>query len=108
MPAGPPLEGPKGKSYLSHPREKVPLWKQLIPGQIFCLHIEGGRNVCWKKSNTMLVGQTQYLAGQPGKERRHCTTLITQVSLNHAVIQYKATTLPERQKVILHSMMATA
>ena len=25
----------------------------------------------------MFVGQTQYLAGQPGKKRRHCTTLIT-------------------------------
>ena len=35
----------------------------------------------------MLVSQTQYLAGQPGKKRRHCTTLITHISLGSAVIQ---------------------
>ena len=87
MPAGPPPEGPKDKSCLSHLRMKVPLWKQLIPGQIICLHIEVGTNVCWNKSNTMLVSQTQYPAGQPGKKRGHFTTLITQVSLSSAVIQ---------------------
>ena len=40
-------------------------------------------------SNTMLVSQTQYLAGQPGKRRRHRTALITQISLSSAVIQMK-------------------
>ena len=48
-------KAPKAKSHLSHLREKVILQKQLILGQIICLHIEVGRNVCWKKSNTMLV-----------------------------------------------------
>ena len=71
MPAGPPLEGPKGESCLSHLREKMPLWKHLIPGKIISLHIEVGKNVCWNKSNALLVSQTQYLAGQPGKKRRH-------------------------------------
>ena len=80
-------KAPKAKSCLSHPREKVPLQKQLIPGQIICLHIEVGRIVCWKKSNTILVSQTQYLAGQLGKKRRHCTTLITEMSLSSTVIQ---------------------
>ena len=80
-------KAPKVKSCLSHLREKVTLWKQLILGQKICLHIEVGRNVCWKKSNTMLVSQTQYPAGQPGKKRRHCTTLITQVCLSSTVIQ---------------------
>ena len=80
-------KAPKVKSCLSHLRENIQLWKQQIPGQKICLHIEVGRNVCWKKSNTMLVGQTQYLAGQPGKKRRHCTTVITQVCLGSTVIQ---------------------
>ena len=80
-------KAPKAKSCLSHMREKMPLQKQLILGQIICLHIEVGRNVCWNKSNTMLVSQTQYLAGQPAKKRRHCTTLITQVCLSSTVIQ---------------------
>ena len=80
-------KAPKAKIGMSHLREKMPLWKQLIPGQIICLHIEVGRNICWNKSNTMLVSQTQCPAGQPGKKRRHCTTLITQVSLSSAFIQ---------------------
>ena len=80
-------KAPEVKSCLSHLREKVLLWKQLIPGQIICLHIEMGRNVCWNKSNTMFVSQTQYLTGQPGKKRRHCTTLISQVGLSNTVIQ---------------------
>ena len=37
--------------------------------------------------NTMLVGQTQYMADQPGKKRRHCTTLITEISLSSSLIQ---------------------
>ena len=65
----------------------MPLQKHLIPGQIIGLHIQVGRNVCWNKSNTVLVGQTQYLAGQSGKKRRCCKTLITQISLSSAVIQ---------------------
>ena len=80
-------KAPEAKSCLSHLREKVQLWKQAIPGQKICLHNEVGRNVCWKKSNTMLVSQTQYLAGQSGKKRRHCTTLITQLHLSSTVIQ---------------------
>ena len=80
-------KAPKAKGCMSHLREKMPLWKQLISGQIICLHIEVGRNICWNASNTMFVGQTQYLAGQPGKKRRHCTTLITQVSLSSAIVQ---------------------
>ena len=80
-------KAPEVKSHLSYLREKVLLWKQLIPGQIICLHIEMGMNVYWKKGNTMLVGQTQYLAGQSGKKRRHCTTLITEISLSSTVIQ---------------------
>ena len=77
----------KVKSHLSHLREEMPLWKHLTPGQIIGLHIEVGRNVCWNKSNIMLVSQTQYQAGQPGKKKRHCTTLITQITLSSAVIQ---------------------
>ena len=80
----------KVKNHFSHLREEMPLWKHLILGQIIGLHIEVGRNVCWNKSNTMLVGRTQYLTGQPGKKRRHCTTLITQISLSNAVIQMQA------------------
>ena len=87
MPVGPPLEGPKGKKWVEPPEGEVPLQKQLILEQIIWLHIEVGRNVCWNKSNTMLVGQTECLAGQLGEKRRHCTTLITQVSLSSAVIQ---------------------
>ena len=87
------LKAPKVKSCLSHLRKKVPLWKHPIPGQKICLHIEVGRNVCLKKSNTMLVSQTQYLAGQSGKERRHCTTLITQVFLSSTVIQMQGNNL---------------
>ena len=74
----------------------MPLWKQLILGQKMCLHIEVGRNVCWKKSNTMLVGQTQYTAGQSGKKRRHCTTLITQVCLSSTVIQMQGNHLTRK------------
>ena len=70
---------PKVKSCLSHLREKMPLWKHLILGQITSLHIEVGRNVCWNKNNTMLVSQIQYLSCRPAwKERRHSTNLITQ------------------------------
>ena len=78
-----------GQPLGDHLREKIPFWNHLVPGQwqVIYLHIEVGRNVCWNKSNTMLVGQTQYLAGQPGKKQRHCTTLITQISLSIAVIQ---------------------
>ena len=50
-------------------------------------YIKVGRNVCWNKSNTMLVSQTQYPAGQPRKKRRHCTPLITKISLSSALIQ---------------------
>ena len=91
-------KAPKAKSHLSHLREKVPLQKQLIPWQIINLHIEVGRNVSWKKSNTVLVGQTQYLAVQPGKKRRHCTTLITKVSLSHTVIQMQGNHLTREVK----------
>ena len=56
-------KAPKVKSCLIHLRDKMPLWMHLIPGQIIGLHIEVGRNVCCNKSNTMLVGQTQYEAG---------------------------------------------
>ena len=77
----------KVKSCLSHLRKNMPPWKHVILGQIISLHIEVGRNVCWNESNTMLVSQTQYLAGLPGKKRRHCTTLITQISLSSSVIQ---------------------
>ena len=87
MPAGPTLEGPKGEKLPEPPRKKMPLCKQLILPQIISLHIEVGRNVYWIKSNTMLVSQTQYPAGQPGKKRRHCTTLITQICHSSAVIQ---------------------
>ena len=59
MPAGPPLE--------DHPREKMPLWKHHVLGQVIGHHIGMGRIICWNKSNTMLVVQTQYLAGHPGK-----------------------------------------
>ena len=44
-------------------------------------HIEIGRNVCWDKSNTVLVSQTQYLAAKSGKKRRYCTTLIIHMLL---------------------------
>ena len=80
-------KAPKVKSCLSHLGKKMPLQKHPIPGQKICLHIEVGRNVCWKKSNTVLVSQTQYLAGQSGRKRRHCTPLITQVHLSSTVIQ---------------------
>ena len=43
------------------------------------------RNVYWNKSNIVLVDQTQYLEGQPGKKRRNCTTLIIQISFSSAV-----------------------
>ena len=45
------------------------------------------------KSNTMLVSQTQYPAGQPGKKRRYCITLITQISLSSAFIQMQGDNL---------------
>ena len=86
-------KAPKVKSCLSHLRKKVPLQKHLIPGQKICLHIEVGRNVCWKKSNAMLVSQTQYPAGQSGKKRRHCTTLITQICFSSTVIQMQGNNL---------------
>ena len=66
-------------------------WNKSMPAgtplQIIGLHIEVGRNVCWIKGNTMLVGKTQHLAGQPGKKRRYCTTLITQIRLSSDAIQ---------------------
>ena len=65
----------------------MPLWKQLTLGQIISLHIEMGRNVHWKKSIAVLVSQTQYPVHQPGKNRRHCTSMITQISFCSAVIQ---------------------
>ena len=86
-------KAPKVKNCLSHLRKKVPLQKHPILGQKICLHIEVGRNVCWKKSNTMLVSQTQYPGGQSGKKRRHCTTLITQVCLSSTVIQMQGNNL---------------
>ena len=95
MPAGPPLEGPKGEKLPEPPEgeDATLLWKHLILGQIIGLHIELGRNVCWNKSNTMPVSQTLYLEGQAGKKRRHCTTLITQISLSSAVIQMQGNPL---------------
>ena len=37
-------------------------------------HIDIGRYVCWNKSNPMLVGQIQNMAGQP--EKRWYATMI--------------------------------
>ena len=67
----PPQVDPKGESCLSHLREKMLHRKHLTLGLIIGLHIQMGRNVCWNKSKTVLVSQTQYLAGQPGKKRRY-------------------------------------
>ena len=76
MPAG-PSEGPKGDKLPEPPEGKDatpeasnPATDNLPPHLV-------GRNICWNKSNTMLVSQIQYPAGQPRKKRRHCTTLIT-------------------------------
>ena len=90
MPGGPPLEGPKGEKLPEPPEGEVATLEAADPKTEICLHIEVGRNVCWKKSNksnTILVSQPQYSAGQSGKQRRHCTTLITQVCLSHTVTQ---------------------
>ena len=87
MPADPPLVDPKGQSCLSHLRDKMLLQKQPTLVQVIGLHIGIGKNVCWNMSNTVLVSQTQYPLVQPGKKRRHCTTLITQISFYSAVIQ---------------------
>ena len=107
MPGGPPLEGPKDKK-LSEPLEVEGATPEAGDSrQKICLHIEVGRNVCWKKGNTMFVGQTQYAAGQPGKKRRHCTTLITQVSLSSTVIQMQGNHLTRERKAILRTMTAT-
>ena len=76
MPADPPLVDPKGEKLLQPPEGE-----DATLGQIIGLHIEMDGKVCWNKSNTMLVGQTQYLAGLPGKKGRHCTTLITQINI---------------------------
>ena len=87
MPVGPPLEGPKGEKLHEPPEEEGTTMEASDP------RIEVGRNVCWKKSNTMLVSQTQYPAGQSGKKRRHCTTLITQVCFSSTVIQMQGNNL---------------
>ena len=87
IPANPPLVDPKGEKLHESLSENMPLWKHLTLGQIIGLHIEMARNVCWNKSYTVIVGQSQYQAGQPGKKRGHSTTLITQISFCSAVIQ---------------------
>ena len=93
MPGGPPLEGPRGEKLPEPPEEEGATPEASDPRTENLLHIEVGRNVCWKKSNTMLIGQSQYLAGQSGKKRRHCTTLITQVCFSSTVIQMQGNNL---------------
>ena len=68
MPVGPPLEGPKCEKLPKPPGGENATPEASDPGTD-----KVGRTVCWNKSNTMYVGQTQYPAGQPGKKRRHCT-----------------------------------
>ena len=53
------------------------------------------------KSYTILVSQIQYVAGQSRKKRRYSTTLITQISFSHTVIQIYANNLPAKQNAIL-------
>ena len=102
MPGGPPLEGPKGEKLPEPPEGEGATPEAANPETEISPHIEVGRNVCQTKGNTIQVSQPQYSAGQSGKQRRHCTTLITQVCLSHTVTQCKATALPKRWKVILY------
>ena len=52
---------------LSNVRKKAPLWNKSSPSYIVSFHTEMGRDVCCNKSNTMLVGHIQNVAGYPGK-----------------------------------------
>ena len=61
MPADPPLEDAKCEKLLG-PSEGEDATLEATDWP----HIEIGRNVCWNKSNTMLVSQTQHLAGNTG------------------------------------------
>ena len=72
LPTDPPLVEPKVEMQLGQCEEEDATLPNLW--QIICFHIEAGRNVYQKKSNTVLVGQTQYLAGQSGKKRRNFTS----------------------------------
>ena len=78
---------PKQESYSGYVRKKMPLGDQLSIQKIFSIHIEMGRNACWKNSNTMLVRQIQYAAGK-SLERKSDTgpTLITSISFSSNII----------------------
>ena len=59
----PPVVDPNGKKLLEPSEEEDATPEATDLGQIICLHIGIGSNVCWNKSNTMLGSQTHYLVG---------------------------------------------
>ena len=61
MPADPPLVDPQVGKLIRHCEEGEVTLEPTFP-LIVSFHIEMGRNVCWNKSNTMLVSQIQYVA----------------------------------------------
>ena len=109
IPTGPSLVDHKVKMLLGQCEKQDATPEATRPMTDNQLYTEMGRNACWNKSNTVLLGQTQYSAGWSGKKGRYCTTLIPQISFDSAVIQMQGNHLTRQlNEAILHSIMVTA
>ena len=83
------------------------LQKQLTPGQITSLHIDMGSNICWNKSNTVLVSQMLISSWPAWKENEKPYHLdYTDKAFVSTIIQMQGNHLYQiKWKAILDSIM---
>ena len=86
IPTDPPLVDPKIEMLSDICQEEGAILEPTIP-MIVSFHIEMGRYVCCKQSNTLHVGPYSKCSRLSGKKRKYFTTLITQINFSSTIIQ---------------------